>query len=37
MKYIKIISIIWGFGLACLLKHLLKNGESIIINIPNIL
>lgn len=37
MTYTKLISIIWGLGLACLLKHLFKNGESIIINVPNIL
>lgn len=31
-----IVSIIWGFGLACLLKHLFQNGETIIIKIPEL-
>lgn len=28
-----IISIIWGFGLACILKNLFQNGESVILKI----
>lgn len=31
-----IISIIWGFGLSCLLKHLFHNGETIILKLPKI-
>lgn len=31
-----IISVIWGFGLACILKYLFQNGETIIIKIPQL-
>ena len=36
MTNIELISIIWGLGFACLLKNLFRNGETIIINIPDI-
>ena len=31
-----IISIIWGLGLAAILKYLFYNGEYIIVKLPNV-
>ena len=31
-----ILSLIWGIGIACFLKNLFTNGETIIIKLPDI-